>query len=204
MKTQLLKNHKMNILYILFILLFTSSGLFAQKRSIHNEILVYILEDSLELPTDKQQVESFAEIQFSSKRLQNTFRTLPLESITRTFQKVETSERTLQNEDGILIKKPAWDRVFTIQLSDEKAVKEALERLSKEPGILFAEPHSNMRLHTDPLYPQQWHLNNTGQSFGTPDADIDAPEAWQIYTGSSSVKLAIIDSGVENNHNDLS
>lgn len=84
---------------------------------------MYILEDSLELPTDKQQVESFAEIQFASKRLQNTFRTLPLESITRTFPKVETSERILQNEDGILIKKPAWNRVFTIQLSDEKRLK---------------------------------------------------------------------------------
>src|SRR5512146_213351 len=30
---------------------------------------------------------------------------------------------------------------------------------------------------SDPLFDQQWALNNTGQSGGTPDADIDAPEA---------------------------
>ena len=32
----------------------------------------------------------------------------------------------------------------------------------------------------DPLFPWQWNLHNTGQRGGTPDADIDAPEAWDI------------------------
>ncbi len=45
---------------------------------------------------------------------------------------------------------------------------------------------------------------NYGQSGGTDDADIDAPEAWGIFKGSSNIKIGIIDGGVENWHEDLS
>ncbi|MCP9290435.1 S8 family serine peptidase [Gracilimonas sediminicola] len=50
---------------------------------------------------------------------------------------------------------------------------------------------------------QQWNLLNTGQNFGTNDADIDAPEAWDITKGSSSTKIGIIDNGVRSTHEDL-
>jgi parallel beta-helix repeat protein len=55
----------------------------------------------------------------------------------------------------------------------------------------------------DTYFPSQWHLNNTGQSGGTPDSDIDAPEGWQISTGSRDIIIAIIDEGVDIQHEDL-
>ncbi len=62
-------------------------------------------------------------------------------------------------------------------------------------------------LPNDPLFGQLWGLNNTGQtvksSTGSADADIDAPEAWSTTTGSSSVVVAVIDSGVDWHHPDL-
>ena len=58
----------------------------------------------------------------------------------------------------------------------------------------------------DPLYPEQFQMHNTGQTIdgytGANDIDIDAPEAWAITTGLSSVIVGVIDDGVEN-HEDM-
>jgi subtilisin family serine protease/methionine-rich copper-binding protein CopC len=55
----------------------------------------------------------------------------------------------------------------------------------------------------DPGYTQLWGLNNTGQSGGTADADIDAPEAWDIQKGNPNLVIGVIDTGVDYNHPDL-
>jgi subtilisin family serine protease len=55
----------------------------------------------------------------------------------------------------------------------------------------------------DEYFPLQWHLHNTGQSGGTPGADIRAPEAWEITTGDPNITVAVIDNGVDSNHPDL-
>ncbi|MCD4695457.1 MAG: S8 family serine peptidase, partial [Bacteroidales bacterium] len=60
----------------------------------------------------------------------------------------------------------------------------------------------------DEYYYKQYYLHNTGQlindgHYGTADADIDAPEAWEITKGSSNITIAVIDDGVTDNHPDL-
>jgi subtilisin family serine protease len=55
----------------------------------------------------------------------------------------------------------------------------------------------------DPSFSGQWDLNNTGQNGGTPDADINAPEAWDVTTGSPEVVIAVVDTGVDYSHPDL-
>ncbi|WP_294953973.1 S8 family peptidase, partial [Sulfurovum sp.] len=57
----------------------------------------------------------------------------------------------------------------------------------------------------DPYYTNGtlWAMNNTGQNGGTPDADIDAKEAWGLQTGSHSVVVAVVDTGVDYTHPDL-
>jgi subtilisin family serine protease len=65
--------------------------------------------------------------------------------------------------------------------------------------------YSPAKMPNDPRFAngELWGLNNTGQSGGKADADIDAPEAWDISTGSSSVVVAVIDSGIQYDHPDL-
>jgi subtilisin family serine protease len=55
----------------------------------------------------------------------------------------------------------------------------------------------------DPFFSYLYGLHNTGQTGGTADADIDAPEAWATTTGSSSVIVAVIDTGIDYTHPDL-
>jgi len=53
----------------------------------------------------------------------------------------------------------------------------------------------------DPFFDLQYALHNTGQIInnraGTPDADLDAPEAWDIHTGNGLITVAVIDTGVD-------
>lgn len=54
----------------------------------------------------------------------------------------------------------------------------------------------------DPLFGQQWHLQNTGQDGGTPGVDLNVVPVWQDYTG-KGVTVAVVDQGIEYNHPDL-
>jgi len=63
-------------------------------------------------------------------------------------------------------------------------------------------------LPNDPLFGEQWALQNTGQNNGTADADIDATNAWDFVTGGynalgEEIVIAIIDSGCDLGHDDL-
>ena len=55
----------------------------------------------------------------------------------------------------------------------------------------------------DTRFGEQWALANTGQSSGTAGADIDATAAWDVTTGSGSIVVAVIDSGIDYTHPDL-
>ncbi|MEK6861630.1 MAG: S8 family serine peptidase [Nanoarchaeota archaeon] len=72
--------------------------------------------------------------------------------------------------------------------------------------IEYAQPDYVYRIHlfpNDPMFNLEWGLHNTGQTGGTLDADVDAPEAWNIDTGNSNVVVADIDTGVDYTHPDL-
>src|SRR5262245_59109267 len=96
--------------------------------------------------------------------------------------------------------------LWEVHLSDGVSVEAALEAYGLSPYVLGASP--NQLLHVDqipndPQFGSTWGLNNTGQTGGTPDADIDAPEAWDVTTGSHSTIVAVLDTGVDYNHPDL-
>lgn len=54
----------------------------------------------------------------------------------------------------------------------------------------------------DAFFGSQWHLNNTGQFGGTPDADIDAPNAWTVGQG-QDVLIGMFDDACDVDHEDL-
>ena len=93
-----------------------------------------------------------------------------------------------------------------VSLPDSLPVEKAVEIYEKDPSVEYAEPdykYSPVRTPNDPLYPKLYGLNNTGQTGGNNDADIDAPQAWNETVGSADTIVAVIDSGVAIDHPDL-
>jgi PGF-pre-PGF domain-containing protein len=85
-------------------------------------------------------------------------------------------------------------------------VQSAIAVYEKNPAVLYAQPNYLYRfvsLPDDPSFGLQWGLQNTGQYGGTAGADISAPDAWNISTGSDAVIIAVSDTGVDYNHPDL-
>jgi thermitase len=102
------------------------------------------------------------------------------------------------------------------------AVPDAIARYRANPNVLYAEPDYYRVLvipdeeNYTPLFggpdrdyfAEQWGLNNTGQLLTDPltgsaiadataDADIDAPEGWDITIGDAGVKIAVLDTGID-------
>lgn len=103
-----------------------------------------------------------------------------------------------------------------VKLPKGLSVQEALKKLKKRKDIISARPNYKIYLLStfpnDPNFSNLWGLHNTGQdhpfvwggtTYGTDDADIDAPEAWAIFTGNQDIIVAVLDSGIDYNHPDL-
>ena len=112
---------------------------------------------------------------------------------------------------------PALNRIYKLEVEPEKgqSLQEVIAAYNEDPDVEYAELNyivSTNLTPNDPLYLLQWPLNNTGQDYpvsrtknssGTPDCDVNAPEAWDIHTSSPQVVVAVVDTGVDYNHRDL-
>ncbi len=74
--------------------------------------------------------------------------------------------------------------------------------LSRQMGTLVI-PNRIVYLADDPLVADQWALENTGQTGGVNDADIDATAAWAYTEGDPDIVIAVIDTGIDLDHPDL-
>lgn len=89
---------------------------------------------------------------------------------------------------------------------DKMSVKDALSKIRNNPAVLYAEPDYIVQANVmpdDTSFSELWGLHNTGQTGGVDDADIDAPEAWDISTGDRGIVVGVIDTGVDYTHPDL-
>jgi Ca2+-binding RTX toxin-like protein len=84
---------------------------------------------------------------------------------------------------------------------------ELLDEGKNDPAIEYVQPNRlfsvAQTVPNDPDFGQLWGLENTGQTGGRIDADVDGPEAWDLETGSSNVVVSVIDTGIDYTHPDL-
>ncbi|MBU4231112.1 MAG: S8 family serine peptidase [Proteobacteria bacterium] len=98
--------------------------------------------------------------------------------------------------------------VLRVKLPSQASVAKAIEALYRSGTVEYAEPNAVIipqAAPDDPLFPDQWGLNNTSTS-----ADIKALEAWDIVypgnivpPGSNKTIVAVIDTGVDYLHQDF-
>lgn len=113
---------------------------------------------------------------------------------------------------------PDLDRIYklTLDLPADVALEDVVRGFGRDPRVEYAELNYIATIDlapNDPSYAIQWSLENTGQMYpesgnynhppGTPDVDIDTPEAWDIHTGDSDIIVAVVDTGVDYGHRDI-
>ena len=115
---------------------------------------------------------------------------------------IEINQIIALTENNVKIIHKSKYNTFVLDVNDWSKLFEYANRIYESGKVEYCHPNFSFPLRktqtqTDPLYPQQYYLNNTGQFGGTNNVDINAPEAWNITTGNTSVRVAVIDDGVE-------
>ena len=120
----------------------------------------------------------------------------------------------LKRQNGKVVDQISRIGTLVVEVPDQ-ALDRVIEALSRNPNVEYAEENSiataldfPVDAPNDTSYALlQWGLENTGQviggQMGTPDADIDAQGALNVTTG-NLVKVAVLDTGVDQAHPDLS
>ena len=83
---------------------------------------------------------------------------------------------------------------------------QAIEQFRSDPRIEYIEPNYVITadlIPNDPRFSELYGMQNTGQTGGTPGADIHAVNAWDVYTGDPNLLVGVIDTGIDYNHPDL-
>ena len=104
------------------------------------------------------------------------------------------TQKTFSNLSSVLIQS---DGYTTQELMAKFAALDSVESVSPNYINHLTEATN------DTYYSDLWAMENTGQSGGTADADIDAKEAWDIQRGSRDVVVAVLDTGIDYTHEDL-
>ena len=122
-----------------------------------------------------------------------------------------TAERNDRVEDRIE-NAEGWEAIDDFDNADAATLVKEYQQL---PEVEYAEPNYEINLDEaaagplepilprDPQFNDQWALANSGQRGGKKGADISATLAWARTTGSEDVVVAVLDTGVDYNHEDL-
>jgi len=103
---------------------------------------------------------------------------------------------------------PRLGGLQVVSVPEGESVPRLIETFEQSGLVDYAEPDFLRQLDLSPNDQRYtngtlWGLHNTGQSDGVVDADIDAPEGWDVRFSASNIVVAVIDTGIRRTHEDL-
>lgn len=123
----------------------------------------------------------------------------------------------IRDDKGFVIETNA-DAVMDVLELTELYMKSGLFEYA-EPDFIYPEGCLLLSVPNDVFFTSQWAVRNSGQTVttgsafvlqgdaaavsGIPGADMNVSQAWDYTTGSSAIKVGIIDSGIDSLHIDL-
>jgi len=130
-----------------------------------------------------------------------------IEKMVKVFKdaKSHLTKPVFKDYQGNVHEVPNLDKIYKITYKSKTDPKELSKTYSEDPTVEYAEPNYIAQIcaqPNDPDFGKQWGLHNTGQ-YILEDADVDAPEAWEIEKGDTAIIIGIIDTGVDYDHPDL-
>ena len=180
----------------------------SSDRYVPNEIIVKFRGPAAN--TIEEQTQSENPVPLIEK-----YKVKELKPLFKDFRKKQQKLNSLQKKDkGLLtqkekhilsklkrapagVKAPGLDKIYKIKLDLEsgQSLEQVLEAYRNNPDVEYAELNHIVAIDSvpnDPLYAEQLSLTK-----------INAPQAWDIYTGSRQTVVAVVDTGVDYNHRDL-
>ena len=101
-------------------------------------------------------------------------------------------------------------RIDILETDINDNMDSVMEELRKNPDVEYVQPNYKLQITAAPAdarFGEQWGLLNNGQEVegktGRSSVDINAVNAWDLTTGSPSVVIGVLDTGVDINHDDL-
>ena len=179
--------------YALYVLPGNDIEALIQRLRSRQEVLitnpVYLTQDSLELMlTDRFAVQFYP-------------------SVSRSYIDSVNAQHGVVIVDSLSTEVP---NLFVLKLTGvvDKDVLVLANQYYEDPSTDYSHPDfvAEVTLQSyipnDSFFQYQWNYENTGQIGGKIDADVDAPLAWEICKGDSTLKIAVLDTGAEP-HEDL-
>ncbi len=182
----------------------------SSARFERDRIIVRFDPDEIAFPGEAQSGE-LAECVIRRPAIRQALASVGARRVSRLLKWRRPHETTGFNRIGERIRLEDLSGLMVVELPPGADVEVAARRLALEGGVRYAHPNAipePQGVPNDSLFGLQWYLHSIGQSVCgytvAPNADINAPEAWDVWTGAGHpIRVGIVERSIQGDHPDL-